>query len=683
MKSKLLRSLNRRMLVSIGTVVLIGLVTLIALVTVQATRLAHKDAMAFCHEQADAISLKVEGRLETAMGTARTLASSLGELANAKKATRADANLMLAGALKGHPDFTGIWTLWEPNAFDGQDADFINKPSYDATGRFMPYWTHGPNGPNLEQTPLADYMTEGAGDYYLIPKRTNQETLIEPYIYKVSGKDVLMTSLVVPVRDAAGKFIGAVGVDLPLSTLAAEIAALKIGEQSYAAVVSNQGNYIAHPKSERCGKPMLDTDPWVQPFLADIQQGRHFKAESFSKTLNDLTYRIASPVNIGSATTTPWTVIVTRSRAEVLASANYLRNVLLILGGAVLVAVLLVVWWISRSISRPIRTIASELAAGSDHVASSSSQVSKSGQALAEGASEQAASLEETSASLEELASMTKRNAEHSDSAKNLSADTRRAADTGATTMQEMSAAMRELQRTSSSVAKIVKTIDEIAFQTNILALNAAVEAARAGEAGAGFAVVADEVRSLAQRSASAARETTATIEESVRMSERSVSLSDKVTLDFTEILTKARQLDQLVAEIAIASREQSEGILQINTAVNQMDKVTQSNAASAEESAAAAEEMHSQSTVLKKCVSNLLELVNGHSGPTPIAAPATTPAPKPAAPSQTPRPRPAKPAAAIVTPRIATPAASRSTAPRLPHKPHSDQSIEKSGFFD
>ncbi|MEN9841272.1 MAG: Methyl-accepting chemotaxis protein, partial [Verrucomicrobiota bacterium] len=437
MTPKLIRSLNRRMLTSIGAVVFIGLVTLISLVTFQATRLAHKDAMALCNEQADAISLQVDGRLETAMGTARTLASALGELANAKKASRADANLMLRGALNNHPDYAGIWTLWEPNAFDGQDAAFASQPAHDATGRFMPYWTHGPNGPQLEKEPLTDYMTEGPGDYYQIPKRTNQETLIEPYTYKVSGKDVLMTSLVVPVRDAVGKFIGAVGVDLPLATLAAEIGALKIGAQSYAAVVSNQGNYVAHPKTERCGKPMLDTDPWIKPFLEDIKQGRHFQTESFSKTLNDLTYRIASPVTIGSSPT-PWTVIITRSRAEVLYSANYLRNMLLVIGGMVLFAVLLVVWWISRSITRPIRNIANELAASSDHVASSSSQVSKSGQALAEGANEQASSLEETSASLEELASMTKRNAEHSDSAKNLAADTRRSADTGTATMQEM-----------------------------------------------------------------------------------------------------------------------------------------------------------------------------------------------------------------------------------------------------
>jgi methyl-accepting chemotaxis protein len=286
----------------------------------------------------------------------------------------------------------------------------------------------------------------------------------------------------------------------------------------------------------------------------------------------------------------------------------------LTLGGMIagLLASISVGLFLTRGITRPIRKIADELGEGADHVSSASSQVSAAGQTLAEGASEQAASLEETSASIEELSSMTKRNAEHAKTAKALASEARKAADIGSADMQQMSAAMTDLQKTSASVAKIVKTIDEIAFQTNILALNAAVEAARAGEAGAGFAVVAEEVRSLAQRSASAAKETAATIEEAVRMSERGASLSGKVVGGFGAILDKTRRLDELVAEISTASGEQTEGIGQINIAISQMDKVTQTNAAEAETSAAAAEELNAQAATLKGCVDGLLRLVNG-----------------------------------------------------------------------
>jgi methyl-accepting chemotaxis protein len=165
---------------------------------------------------------------------------------------------------------------------------------------------------------------------------------------------------------------------------------------------------------------------------------------------------------------------------------------------------------------------------------------------------------------------------------------------------------MEAIKVSSDDIAKIIKTIDEIAFQTNILALNAAVEAARAGEAGMGFAVVADEVRNLAQRSAQAAKETAGKIEGAITKTGQGVEISSKVAQTLNEIVTKARQVDELVAEVASASREQTEGITQINTAVGQMDKVTQSNAANAEESAAAAEELNAQAEVMKQSVAEL-----------------------------------------------------------------------------
>ena len=503
-----------------------------------------------------------------------------------------------------------MWTAWEPNAFDGRDAEFANQPGSDATGRYVPYWNRGAGAIAVEAN--KDYTTPGAGDYYLLPKRSNQETLTEPYFYKIDGKDVLMTSLVVPVHGADGTFVGVVGIDLPLATLATEIAQEKVGESGYVALVSNRGTYVAHPKVERCGKPMVDSDPWVQPFLGHIKEGRSFQTESFSHTLNDNTFRFGSAVNIGAAKT-PWSVSVTVREGEVLASARELRNTIIEISAIVLGFVLLIVWWIARGIAKPVRDIANELGAGADHVASASTQVSSAGQTLASGASEQAASLEETSASLEELTSMTKRNAEHASTAKNLAADTRATASGGQADMRQMATAMDDLRKASANVAKIIKTIDEIAFQTNILALNAAVEAARAGEAGKGFAVVAEEVRNLAQRSASAAKETAITIDETVRMSERGAKLSGKVAIGFNDIAEKTQRLDGIVAEIAQASHEQNEGLQQINTAVRQMDTVTQGNASGAEESASAAEELNSQALTLKECVNQLLRIVNGH----------------------------------------------------------------------
>lgn len=288
----------------------------------------------------------------------------------------------------------------------------------------------------------------------------------------------------------------------------------------------------------------------------------------------------------------------------------------------------------TRSISRVLRHAADELSAGAEQTAAASGQVSSASQMLAEGASEQAASLEETSASLEEISSMTKRNAENAQTTKGLADIARKAADSGASDMQKMSLAMQDIKSSSDDISKIIKTIDEIAFQTNILALNAAVEAARAGEAGMGFAVVADEVRNLAQRSAQAAKETSAKIETAIAKTTQGVQMSDKVAQSLTEIVTNVRKVDQLVAEIATASKEQNDGVAQVNTAVAQMDKVTQSNAASAEESASAAQELNAQTHVLRNVVGDLLKLVGGKkdlqfSGEASSSKPAANAAPR------------------------------------------------------
>ena len=272
---------------------------------------------------------------------------------------------------------------------------------------------------------------------------------------------------------------------------------------------------------------------------------------------------------------------------------------------------------VGRRTTRVLSRVASALNTGSDQVASAAGEVSSASQSLAEGSSTQAASIEETSSSLEEMASMTKRNSENAQKANDLAKQARAAAEKGASDMGDMSASMEAIKGSSDDIAKIIKTIDEIAFQTNILALNAAVEAARAGEAGMGFAVVAEEVRSLAQRSAQAAKETAGKIEGAIAKTGQGVEISSKVAGALGEIVSRIRQVDELVAEVASASREQSQGIDQVNQAVGQMDKVTQGNAASAEESASAAEELSAQAETMKAAVAELLQLV-GHSQSAP-----------------------------------------------------------------
>ena len=252
-----------------------------------------------------------------------------------------------------------------------------------------------------------------------------------------------------------------------------------------------------------------------------------------------------------------------------------------------------------------LENVIMQVADSVDQVSSASNQVSASSQALAQGASEQASALEETSSSLEEIASMTNQNADNANQANTLSIEANKAAEKGNEIMQKMAKAIEEIKKSSDETSKIIKTIDEIAFQTNLLALNAAVEAARAGEAGKGFAVVADEVRNLAMRSAEAAKNTSALIEESVKNAENGVTISQDVAESLTEINNITKKVSNLVAEIAASSKEQAQGVDQINKAVAQMDEVTQKNAATSEESASAAEELASQATELDSMVAS------------------------------------------------------------------------------
>ena len=254
----------------------------------------------------------------------------------------------------------------------------------------------------------------------------------------------------------------------------------------------------------------------------------------------------------------------------------------------------------------PLSELALQIAEGADRVHAGAAQITTASQLLAEGTSQQAASLEETSASTEEINSMARRNSENSRSAATLVKQSDEKFTDTNHSLKDMVLAMGEITASSDKIAKIIKVIDEIAFQTNILALNAAVEAARAGEAGMGFAVVADEVRNLAQRSAQAARDTAALIEESISKSNGGKVKVDQVATAIQTITEQSTQVKTLVDEVQLGSEEQSRGIEQIGKAIIQMEQVTQRSAASAEESASTAQELSSQSAALKEIVTRL-----------------------------------------------------------------------------
>ncbi len=306
-------------------------------------------------------------------------------------------------------------------------------------------------------------------------------------------------------------------------------------------------------------------------------------------------------------------VLVRQNIDRMTANLANLRNKNILIGsGGFFIVMGVLVFLIWMLVIHPVNGLIGELSQSADQVAAASMQIAAAGQSLAEACSEQAAGVEETSASLEEIASMTKQNADNSQQAREISGETRTSIARADASMGEVMTSMQEISQASEETATVIKTIDAIAFKTNLLALNAAVEAARAGEAGAGFAVVADEVRTLAIQSAEAARNTATMIEATVSRIKGGHQLVQKTGEEFKAVGTGSNRVVELVREIAAASSEQSQGIKQINVAIQDMDKTIQQNAANAQEAASGSQEMNAQALQMRCCVAKLEALITG-----------------------------------------------------------------------
>lgn len=271
-----------------------------------------------------------------------------------------------------------------------------------------------------------------------------------------------------------------------------------------------------------------------------------------------------------------------------------------------------IAWLVSSSIDKSVITILSDLSGTSENLSSLSKELTSNAHKLAEGSTEQASSIQETSSTLEESSSMVHQTTQNTKEADILAKKTKEVADKGDAEMQVMLGAMNELKTSSGEISKIIKVIDEIAFQTNILSLNAAVEAARAGEAGKGFAVVAEEVRTLAQRSAQAAKDTAGIIERNINLSEKCLVITKQVGESLSEINNESAKVSELLGEITTASQEQEIGIRQINQAISQMEHVIQANAITAQGTAVSADQLNVYSETLKTIMDTLNYLING-----------------------------------------------------------------------
>ncbi|QOY96819.1 HAMP domain-containing protein [Massilia sp. UMI-21] len=626
-------SLSAKICITATLLVVASLGVTSSFIAVKNSRSAEEAAMRQARTLTLEASALLKGRIASNLATLESAAAVLSSTqAGGQALTRAQIADLVRATLVGSEDFIGSVAAYEPNALDGKDAEFAGQaPLYDATGRYMPYWTRSPEG-KVNVEPIVFVTTPGGNDWYDVPKATGHALFTEPYLYRINGKDVAIATLAAPIM-VGGQFMGTVSGDFPLTGLGTMLDNMKVMDEGTLALISNGGVYASHKDHARSGKQASDLPAAA---LDAVRQGKPYEFLDAQGIVH-----VLQPLQV-SKDMAPWAISLAFPQSVTTAPARELAAYAALVAVLCAAAAAVVMVTVLRRLTRPLRVLGhamtdlssgnadlsarlavrgndelAEIARGfngfvakiqdvlarvrssSDAVAVASGEIRQGNTDLSVRTEQQASALEETAASMEELNGTVKQNADNARQASQLAASASETATRGGEVVAQVVDTMGAISEASKKVVDIIGVIDGIAFQTNILALNAAVEAARAGEQGRGFAVVATEVRNLAQRSAAAAKEIKSLIGDSVDKVSMGTMLVEDAGKTMDAVVTSVRRVSDIVAEISAASSEQSSGIGQVNGAIVQMDGVTQQNAALVEEAAAAAESLQQQAATL------------------------------------------------------------------------------------